>query len=179
MANCCATPAVVRSSTRSDFPPAPDSGDPAEVCDLPVVGGGPAELHAAVYGASEGFIKTTTLAEDTALGGQAGTSSRIENYLGFPAGLSGQELAARAALQAHKFGVRTKLGAKAVGLSSHRGTHQVRFEDGEVVTARSVIISPERAITACYWSASPSLREWVCITLRRRWRPRPALADQR
>ena len=55
---------------------------------------------------------TTTLAEDTALGGQAGTSSRIENYLGFPAGLSGEELAARAALQAQKFGVRMKLAAR-------------------------------------------------------------------
>ena len=60
----------------------------------------------------------TTLAEDTALGGQAGTSSRIENYLGFPAGLSGEELAARAALQAQKFGVRMKLASKAVSLSS-------------------------------------------------------------
>ena len=69
-------------------------GDRAEVCDLLVVGGGPAGLAAAVYGASEGL--TTTLAEDTALGGQAGTSTRIENYLGFPAGLSGEELAARA-----------------------------------------------------------------------------------
>jgi thioredoxin reductase (NADPH) len=78
------------------------SGSPehglADVCDLLVVGGGPAGLAASVYGASEGM--STTLAEDTALGGQAGMSSRIENYLGFPAGLSGEELAARAALQA-------------------------------------------------------------------------------
>jgi thioredoxin reductase (NADPH) len=80
-------------------PPADDDAPP-EVCDLLVVGGGPAGLAAAVYGASEGFVRTTTLAEATALGGQAGTSSRIENYLGFPAGLSGEELAARAALQA-------------------------------------------------------------------------------
>jgi thioredoxin reductase (NADPH) len=84
---------------------------------------------------------TTTLAEDTALGGQAGTSSRIENYLGFPAGLSGEELAARAALQAHKFGVRLKLAAEAVALESGAGTHLVRFADGETVTARSVIIA--------------------------------------
>ena len=119
-------------------PPADDDGPP-EVCDLLVVGGGPAGLAAAVYGASEGL--TTTLAEDTALGGQAGTSSRIENYLGFPAGLSGEELAARAALQAHKFGVRMKLGSRAVALSSRLDTHQVRFEDGELVSARSVIIA--------------------------------------
>ena len=119
-------------------PPA-DDGRPPEVCDLLVVGGGPAGLAAAVYGASEGL--STTLAEDTALGGQAGTSSRIENYLGFPAGLSGEELTARAALQAHKFGVHMKMGSRAVGLSSHLDTHLVRFEDGEVVSARSVIIA--------------------------------------
>ena len=109
------------------------------MCDLLVVGGGPAGLAAAVYGASEGL--TTTLAEDTALGGQAGTSTRIENYLGFPAGLSGEELAARAVLQAQKFGVRVKLGASAVALSSGGGLHEVRFDDGETVTARSVIIA--------------------------------------
>src|SRR6195256_2388479 len=119
-------------------PPADDDAVP-EVCDLLVVGGGPAGLAAAVYGASEGL--TTTLAEDTALGGQAGTSSRIENYLGFPAGLSGEELAARAALQARKFGARVKLGSRAVALSSRLDTHEVRFEDGEVVSARSVIIA--------------------------------------
>ena len=114
-------------------------GDPSELCDLLVVGGGPAGLAAAVYGASEGMA--TTLAEDTALGGQAGTSSRIENYLGFPAGLSGEELAARAALQAQKFGVRFKMASRAVALSSEAGSHQVRFEDGTVVTAKSLIIA--------------------------------------
>src|SRR5215470_1916095 len=117
-----------------------DAGSyPADVFDLLVVGAGPAGLAASVYGASEGM--TTTLAEDTALGGQAGTSSRIENYLGFPAGLSGEELAARAALQAQKFGVRIKLAAKAAALSFQDGAHRVTFDDGEVVTARSVIIA--------------------------------------
>jgi thioredoxin reductase (NADPH) len=111
----------------------------SEVSDLLVVGGGPAGLGAAVYGASEGL--STTLAEDTALGGQAGTSTRIENYLGFPAGLSGEELAARAVLQARKFGVRVKLGASAVELSSTAGLHHVRFNDGETVSANSVIIA--------------------------------------
>jgi thioredoxin reductase (NADPH) len=113
--------------------------DRSEVCDLLVVGGGPAGLAAAVYGASEGL--STTLAEDTALGGQAGTSTRIENYLGFPAGLSGEELAARAVLQAQKFGVRVKLGASAVALSSAAGLPNIRFDDGETVTANSVIIA--------------------------------------
>ena len=113
--------------------------DPADVCDLLVVGAGPAGLAAAVYGASEGM--ETTLAEDTALGGQAGMSSRIENYLGFPAGLSGEELAARAALQAQKFGVCITLASKAISLSSQNNTHAVTFESGEQVTARSLIIA--------------------------------------
>jgi thioredoxin reductase (NADPH) len=117
---------------------AADTDLPA-LSDLLVVGAGPGGLAAAVYGASEGLA--TILAEDTALGGQAGTSSRIENLLGFPAGLSGEELAARAALQAQKFGVRFKLAAKAVSLSSGAGVHQVRFDDGDVVTATSVIIA--------------------------------------
>ena len=112
---------------------------PPAASDLLVVGGGPAGLAAAVYGASEGMA--TTLAEDTALGGQAGTSSRIENVLGFPAGLSGEELAARATLQAQKFGVRIKLAARAVSLSSGDGLHRVGFDDGETVEAKSVIIA--------------------------------------
>jgi thioredoxin reductase (NADPH) len=110
-----------------------------DVCDLLVVGGGPAGLAASVYGASEGM--STTLAEDTALGGQAGMSSRIENYLGFPAGLSGEELAARAALQAQKFGVCIMLASKAVSLESENDIHQVTFESGEVISAKSVIVA--------------------------------------
>ena len=110
-----------------------------DVCDLLVVGAGPGGLAAAVYGASEGMA--TVLAEDTALGGQAGTSSRIENLLGFPAGLSGEELAARAALQAEKFGVRIKQAAMAVSLSSEVGLHRVGFDDGDTITAKSVIIA--------------------------------------
>ena len=117
----------------------PGDTDLSGMCDLLVVGAGPAGLAAAVYGASEGMA--TILAEDTALGGQAGTSSRIENLLGFPAGLSGEELAARAALQAQKFGVRIKLAARAVSLSSEAGVHRVGFDDGDAVTAKSVIIA--------------------------------------
>jgi thioredoxin reductase (NADPH) len=118
-----------------------DSGDERldGVCDLLVVGAGPAGLAAAVYGASEGLA--TTLAEGTALGGQAGTSSRIENLLGFPAGLSGEELATRAALQARKFGVRIKQSCHATALRSQRGVHEVLFESGETVAAKSVIIA--------------------------------------
>jgi thioredoxin reductase (NADPH) len=112
---------------------------PSGTCDLLVVGGGPSGLSAAVYGASEGLA--TVLAEDTAFGGQAGTSSLIENYLGFPAGLSGEEIAARSVLQAEKFGVRMKLAAKAIALSTDAGLHRVTFEDGEVVAASAVIIA--------------------------------------
>jgi thioredoxin reductase (NADPH) len=117
----------------------PQDTDLTTVRDLLVVGAGPGGMAAAVYGASEGM--TTILAEDTALGGQAGTSSRIENLLGFPAGLSGEELAARAALQAQKFGVRIKLASKAVSLMSDRGVHHVRFDDGDQITAKSVILA--------------------------------------
>jgi thioredoxin reductase (NADPH) len=113
--------------------------DDSAECDLLVVGAGPAGLAAAVYGASEGL--STTLAEDTALGGQAGTSTRIENYLGFPAGLSGDELTARATLQAEKFGVRVSLGKRAVALTSGIDSHRVDFEDGEAMSAKSVIIA--------------------------------------
>ena len=112
---------------------------PAQACDLLVVGGGPAGLAASVYGGSDGLA--TILAEGTALGGQAGTSSRIENLLGFPAGLSGEELATRAVLQAQKFGVRIKQAAKATSLSSAGGVHRVGFDDGDTVEARSVIIA--------------------------------------
>jgi thioredoxin reductase (NADPH) len=83
----------------------------------------------------------TILAEQIALGGQAGTSSRIENVLGFPSGLSGEELAARAALQAQKFGVRIKLAARAISLSSANGLHKISFDDGEIIPAKSVIIA--------------------------------------
>ena len=116
----------------------PAETDLPGVCDLLVVGAGPGGLAAAVYGASEGM--RTVLVENTALGGQAGTSSRIENFLGFPAGLSGEELAARAALQAQKFGVRIKLASKA-GAPLGPDAHRVTLDGGEVIAARSVIIA--------------------------------------
>lgn len=118
---------------------APHVTGQTDACDLLVVGGGPAGLAAAVYGASEGMA--TTLAEETALGGQAGTSSRIENYLGFPAGLSGEELAARSTLQAQKFGVNFMLASRVVSLCPGVDAHEVRLEDGEAVSAKSIIIA--------------------------------------
>src|SRR5919112_1642920 len=105
--------------------------------DLVVVGAGPAGLGAAVYGASEGL--STLALESTALGGQAGTSSRIENYLGFPAGLSGFELASRAMVQADKFGARTAVPQEAVSVNREGDHYRIGLSEAGEVVARSVI----------------------------------------
>jgi thioredoxin reductase (NADPH) len=105
--------------------------------DLVVVGAGPAGLGASVYGASEGL--STLALESIALGGQAGTSSRIENYPGFPAGLSGFELASRILVQADKFGARTAVPQEAAGLRREDGYYRIELSDGREVAARSVI----------------------------------------
>jgi len=110
-----------------------------EEVDLLIVGGGPAGLGAAVYGASEGL--DTLLVEGTALGGQAGISRRIENYLGFPAGISGSELTSRAVTQARKFGARTATPYRATSLEPGDGRHVVRLEDGYEIAARAVVLA--------------------------------------
>jgi|SRR5579862_1555296 len=110
-----------------------------EEVDLVVVGGGPAGLAAAVYGASEGL--ETLVVEGTALGGQAGASRRIENYLGFPAGISGTELTSRAVTQARKFNARTATPYRAVSLEAGNGRHLVRLEEGQEITARAVLLA--------------------------------------
>jgi thioredoxin reductase (NADPH) len=107
--------------------------------DLVVVGTGPAGLGASVYGASEGL--STLALESVALGGQAGTSSRIENYPGFPAGLSGFELASRVLVQADKFGARTAVPRQAVGLRREDGYYHIELSEGGEVAARSVIVA--------------------------------------
>jgi thioredoxin reductase (NADPH) len=112
---------------------------PREEVDLLVVGGGPAGLGAAVYGASEGL--ETLLIESTALGGQAGASRRIENYLGFPAGITGTELTSRAVTQARKFGARPATPYRAVALEPGDGRHVVRLEDDREVAARAVLLA--------------------------------------
>ena len=94
--------------------------------------------------------------------------------LGFPAGLSGEELAARAALQAQKFGVRIKLAARAVSLSSDSGVHQVSFDDGDAIRRSRSSSPPERTTTGYRWTGSPSSRASACTTRPPRWRPRPA-----
>src|SRR5579864_890320 len=117
--------------------PSHPTGD--DTADLIVVGAGPAGLAAAVYAGSEGL--STVVVESIAIGGQAGTSSRIENYLGFPAGLSGQELAARAALQAQKFAAAILVGSEVVSLSSEGGFHTLRLSDGRRLTGRAIVIA--------------------------------------
>ena len=107
--------------------------------DLVVVGGGPAGLGAAVYGASEGL--RTVLVERTATGGQAGQSSRIENYLGFPDGVSGAQLTDRARRQAVKFGAELIMTREAVGLEVNGSARTVRFADGDAVDAHTVILA--------------------------------------
>ena len=114
-------------------------GPPPALCDVLVVGAGPAGLAAAVYAASEGL--DTQGIEGVATGGQAGTSARIENYLGFPAGVSGTELTQRAGVQAIKFGVRLTAPARAVGLRSSPGRHEIELSTGEVATGRAVVIA--------------------------------------
>lgn len=110
----------------------------SDVFDLIVVGAGPSGLAAAVYGASEGL---STLVDAIAMGGQAGTSSRIENYMGFPAGLSGSELAARAAVQAQKFGASISVPLQATSLHREGDLYAVGLSEDKKVYGRSVIIS--------------------------------------
>jgi thioredoxin reductase (NADPH) len=107
--------------------------------DVIVIGGGPAGLGAAVYGASEGL--RTVLIERTATGGQAGQSSRIENYLGFPDGVSGAQLTDRARRQAVKFGAEVITTREAVGLEINGSARTVRFADGASLDAHTVILA--------------------------------------
>jgi thioredoxin reductase (NADPH) len=110
-----------------------------EEVDLLVVGAGPAGLGAAVYGASEGL--ETLVIDSTGLGGQAGASRRIENYLGFPAGITGSELTSRAVAQARKFNARFATPYRAVSLEPDNGRHVVRLEEGHEIAARAVLLA--------------------------------------
>jgi len=116
-----------------------DAIDQTHVRDLVIVGAGPSGLAAAVYGASEGL--DVLVVEATAPGGQAGASSRIENYLGFPTGIAGMDLAARATNQAQKFGAQLMIGTGARRLVCDRAPYALEIGDGRRVPARSVIIA--------------------------------------
>ena len=110
-----------------------------EEVDLLIIGGGPTGLGAAVYGASEGL--DTLVVEGTVIGGQAGTSRRIENYLGFPAGISGTELTSRAITQARKFGARVATPYRASALLPGGERHVVTLDEGNEVAARAVLLA--------------------------------------
>lgn len=111
----------------------------AEPFDLVIVGAGPAGLAAAVYGASEGLA--TLVLDRFGPGGQAGTSSRIENYMGFPAGLSGADLANRGYLQALKFGAELVAPVEVRSMAVENGLHRLTLDDGQVVSGRTVLIA--------------------------------------
>jgi thioredoxin reductase (NADPH) len=112
---------------------------PDTIWDLVVVGSGPAGLAASVYGASEGL--TTMAVDAVATGGQAGTSPRIENYLGFPSGISGLELVERAVIQAEKFGARVVVPGEATELEQRDEHHVVKLSDGTELLSRTVLIA--------------------------------------
>jgi thioredoxin reductase (NADPH) len=113
--------------------------DSTQVRDVVIVGAGPSGLAAAVYAASEGL--DALLIETSAPGGQAGSSSKIENYLGFPTGVSGQELAARAVTQAQKFGAKMLIGHKVERLNCDRRPYQVFLDNGTAIASKTIIIS--------------------------------------
>ena len=143
------SPREVAAALGMDLPVEPASqadGDATtggRVHDLAIVGGGPAGLAAAVYGASEGL--STLVIEDAGIGGQAGTSSRIENYLGFSTGISGSELAYQGEIQAVKFGARFAVPRRATGLSDKSNgaaPHMaIELDDGSCVRARAVVLA--------------------------------------
>lgn len=112
---------------------------PGYIFDLVVVGSGPAGLAAAVYGASEGL--GTVCLDAVAVGGQAGASSRIENYAGFPNGISGGDLTARAAVQALRLGARLNAPCEVVGLRSEGSFHVIALRDGSEIPTRAVIVA--------------------------------------
>jgi thioredoxin reductase (NADPH) len=149
----------------------PVASTPPGLLDLVVVGAGPTGLAAAVYAASEGM--SVVALDAVATGGQAGTTSRIENYLGFPSGISGAELATRAAIQAQKFGAGLSVPATATGLDEEDGHYSVRVEDGRSVCGRTVLIAsgaqyrrlpvPRLAdfeATSVYYAATQQEAQW-------------------
>jgi thioredoxin reductase (NADPH) len=133
---------VLRNPTNSEFGKLFGLRHPSsasDVRDFVIVGSGPAGLAAAVYAASEGL--TTVVFDAVATGGQAGTSPRIENYFGFPAGISGAELAERGVVQAEKFGAQINVPAEAVSLDSRDGQYAIGLDDGTEVACAAILIA--------------------------------------
>jgi thioredoxin reductase (NADPH) len=137
----CAHCLLLRNPSNRELAEAIGIRRPVEhtVYDLAIVGSGPAGLAAAVYGASEGL--STIVLEHTAPGGQAGSSMRIENYLGFPTGITGSELADRAVLQADKFGARISVPTPVTKLAFDKAYSVLELEGGETVVAKCLLIA--------------------------------------
>src|SRR3974377_217337 len=138
----CRSDVVLRSPSNADAAACFDLNtgiDQTDVFDVIVVGAGPAGLAAAVYGASEGL--DVLVVEGNAPGGQAGSSSRIKNYFGFPLGVSGQELAERAFIQAEKFGAKISIARNARTLECVPPPYTVFLDDGNMFKARTVVIA--------------------------------------
>ncbi len=139
---CSATKAVLRNPTNQKLAEClglTGRFDASRVHDVTIVGAGPAGLAAAVYAASEGL--DAVMIESAFPGGQAGASSKIENYVGFPMGISGQELSSRAVVQAEKFGARMMVGEKVVRLQCDQHPYQLTLENGIVIHTRSIVIA--------------------------------------
>ena len=133
---------VLRNPSNTELARAAGFGSgkvPSKIYDVAVVGAGPAGLAASVYGASEGLATATV--DGLGVGGQIGTTSRIENYLGFPVGVSGEEFAERAFIQVLRFGATLLVPSTAVGLSRRGDGYVIQLETGENLTARCVIIA--------------------------------------
>src|SRR6266516_2671436 len=138
----CRSETVLRSPTNSEIANClgfNEAVDPTQIHDVVIVGAGPAGLSAAVYSASEGL--DVLVLETHAPGGQAGSSSKIENYLGFPTGISGQELATRAYTQAQKFGAQLLIAQSATQLACDRKPYAIEIDQGARVLARTIIIA--------------------------------------
>src|SRR5262245_29951639 len=133
---------VLRNPSNSELARAAGLGTaavPPKTFDVAVVGAGPAGLAASVYGASEGLA--TGVIDGMGVGGQIGTTSRIENYLGFPVGVSGEEFAERSLVQALRFGATVLVPKTATGLTRHGDDYVIRLEGGDELVARTVIIA--------------------------------------
>lgn len=142
VAICCSSGTVLRNPSIPKLADAlglNSSIDSSEIRDVVIVGAGPSGLAAAVYAASEGL--NALVIENEAPGGQAGSSSKIENYLGFPTGVSGQELAARALNQAQKFGAKMMIAHSVVRLNCDQRPYQIILDNNNVILTRSIIIA--------------------------------------
>ncbi len=142
--------------------------NPSLVRDLVIVGGGPAGLAAAVYAASEGL--DVLVIERAAPGGQAGSSSKIENYLGFPTGLSGQELAASAIAQSEKFGAHIMVARSVERLNCAQRPYRITLDDGQEILARTIVLATGAQYNQPRLPTSIALRDAASTTTPPSWR---------